>query len=149
MKKVMILAMVLGMLVNSCATQVRTTCKIHPELNLETQVNVGQNLIQKEGCASRGEWHGLLGGGMVTITECGSSELIYLGRVTDNIRIGYREFIHDIVRPSYSMEVTYPAKIGRLIFRNTTLEILEIGGDYILYKLISTPTEKCESVYYY
>ena len=147
----MIVILIMGLLtgLNGCASQVRVTCRIHPELNSDSQESVGQSIIQKETCGSQDQWHGLLGGGMVTVSECGNSELIYLGKFGDTIRIGYREFIHDMARPSYSMEVTYPANAGRLVFRNTILEISEIGRDYIKYKLISTPTEKCGSVYYY
>jgi hypothetical protein len=149
MKK-LLFAMVVGwLMVSGCASQVKITCRIHPELNQEIQADVGQSLVQKEACASRQEWHGLAGGGMVTVSECQSAELIYLGKSGDTIRIGYREFVKDMARPAYSMEVTYPATAGKLKFRNTEFEITSVGATYIKYKAISIPTEKCGTVYYY
>lgn len=149
MKKILMLAMVIGLLVSGCASQVKITCRTHPELNQEIQASVGQSLLQKEACASRQEWHGLVGGGTVMVSECQSLELIYLGKSGDSIRIGYREFVKDMARPAYSMEVTYPATVGELIFRNTEFQIISVGEAHIKYKLISTPTGKCGTVYYY
>jgi hypothetical protein len=151
MTKILLLAMVVGLLMMcGCASQqINTTCRIHPELNKEMQANDGQSLAQKEVCASRQEWRGLTQGGIVDAGECRSIELIYLGKSGDSIRIAYREFIKDMARPIFSSNVSYPATAGKLIIRNTEFEIMSVEEDHIKYKLISTPTEKCRSVYYY
>jgi hypothetical protein len=131
------------------SSQIRVSCRIHPELNKEFQASVGQTMINKEVCGSQEQWHGLAGGGMVTVTECQTAELIYLGKSGDTIRMSYREYVKDMARPAYSMEVTYPAVVGKVTFRNTTFEITEITGNHIKYILVLTPTEKCERIYYY
>jgi hypothetical protein len=71
-----------------------------------------------------------------------------LGKAGDNIRINYREFVKDMARPAYFMEVTYPANPGKITFRNTQFEIIEVGESGLKFKLISTPTDKCQQVYY-
>jgi len=134
-------------MLGGCASQLKLACTIHPRLNTEYQSSVGQTFMKKGVCASREEWRGLAGGGMVKVAECFSAELLYLGKSGDTIRVGYREYAKDMARPAYSMEATYPAMAGKITFRNTVIEITEIGTDYTKYKLIDTPIDaRCTSV---
>ena len=79
MKKMIILLAMVSILLLGCASAIRTSCSIYPEFGIEQFATVGATMIEKEVCGSREEWHGLAGGGMVSVSECGSSELIYLG----------------------------------------------------------------------
>ena len=140
------LAMVI---LGGCAPSATTiSCRIYPEIGKERFASVGNTIIEKEVCASRQEWRGLAGGGNVLVSECGKVELIYLGKAGNNIRINYREFVKDMARPAYFMEVTYPANPGNITFRNTQFEIIEVGDSGLKFKLLSTPTDKCQQVYY-
>jgi hypothetical protein len=148
MKK-LLMVMLATVILEGCAPSATTiSCKIYPEIGKTRFASVGNTIIEKEVCASRKEWRGLAGGGNVMVSECGKVELIYLGKAGDNIRINYREYVKDMARPAYFMEATYPAKPGNITFRNTQFEIIEVGDSGLKFKLISTPTDKCQQVYY-
>jgi len=150
MKKTMLVFVMLAtVILGGCApSATKISCRIYPELGKERFASVGNTIIEKEVCASRQEWHGLAGGGNVLVSECGKVELIFLGKAGDNIRINYREFVKDMARPAYFMEATYPANSKNITFRNTEFEIIEVGDSGLKFKLLSTPTDRCQEVYY-
>ena len=75
MKRILMLAAVLGLLVNGCAVQKH--CFIRPSLNHEDTVTAGSRLVEKIECYGR-----------VTVNQCTSGLwLIFLGKTGGNIRI--------------------------------------------------------------
>lgn len=72
-------------------------------------------------------------------------ELVYLGTTTSArhagtvIRIGYREFMDDIARPAFSQEVSYDVTNlpSQIAYQNAKLEILEVRGGSIMYRVLS------------
>jgi hypothetical protein len=65
-------------------------------------------------------------------------ELIYNGRVDNNLRFIYREFSGDMIRPAFNQTVQYDFNDSKLIsFKGLTLEIIEANNQLIRYKLIS------------
>ena len=65
-------------------------------------------------------------------------ELIYNGRVDNNIKFIYREFSEDMMRPAFNQTVQYDFNESKLIsFKGLTLEIIEANNLLIKYRLIS------------
>ena len=65
-------------------------------------------------------------------------ELIYNGRVDNNLRFTYREFSGDMIRPAFNQTVQYDFNDSKFIsFKGLTLEIIEANNQLIRYKLIS------------
>lgn len=65
-------------------------------------------------------------------------ELIYNGRVDNNIKFIYREFSEDMIRPAFNQTVQYDFNESKLIsFKGLTLEIIEANNLLIKYRLIS------------
>jgi hypothetical protein len=65
-------------------------------------------------------------------------ELIYNGRVDNNLRFIYREFSGDMIRPAFNQTVQYDFNESKFIsFKGLTLEIIEANNQLIRYKLIS------------
>ena len=65
-------------------------------------------------------------------------ELIYNGRVDNNLRFIYREFSGDMIRPAFNQTVQYDFNDSKFIsFKGLTLEIIEANNQLIRYKLIS------------
>jgi hypothetical protein len=65
-------------------------------------------------------------------------ELIYNGRVDNNIKFIYREFSEDMIRPAFNQTVQYDFNDSKFIsFKGLTLEIIEANNQLIRYKLIS------------
>lgn len=67
------------------------------------------------------------------------NELVFLGAAGKVIRLLYREYMDDLVRPAYSQEVSYdvsnlPMEIS---FRTAKFQVLELGGSTITYKVLS------------
>ena len=65
-------------------------------------------------------------------------ELIYNGRVDNNIKFIYREFSEDMIRPAFNQTVQYDFNESKFIsFKGLTLEIIEANNQLIKYRLIS------------
>jgi len=65
-------------------------------------------------------------------------ELIYNGRVDNNLRFIYREFSNDLVRPAFTQEIQYDSNESSIIgFRDLRIEVISSSNIEIVYKLIS------------
>jgi hypothetical protein len=63
-------------------------------------------------------------------------ELIYQGRDGSTLRLRYREFFRDIVRPSYDQTVEYNLDEGLTIsFRGLSISIIEADNQYLIYSI--------------
>ena len=61
-------------------------------------------------------------------------ELIYQGVDGDTLRLRYREFIRDIVRPSYDQTVEYNlAESKEITFRGLSFTVIEANNQYLVY----------------
>lgn len=66
-------------------------------------------------------------------------ELIYNGRVGDNLRFIYREFSNDMARPAFSQEAFYDLSEGKVLgFKGVRIEILEATNTNVRYKVLKT-----------
>lgn len=78
-----------------------------------------------------------------TITEEPSEtdfkqELVYNGRVGDDLRFVYREFAERMARSAFSQEAQYDLKESNIIgFKSARIEVLEATNSNIRYKVIS------------
>jgi hypothetical protein len=65
-------------------------------------------------------------------------ELLYMGKTKDTIRLAYREFIEDKIRPAFSQEVSYdytgPTEVS---YKNFELEVIEATGSKIVYRVVN------------
>jgi hypothetical protein len=65
-------------------------------------------------------------------------ELIYSGREGDVIRIVYREYTGDFIRPAFAQELRYDLGESRIIrFRSLEIEILEADNSEITFRVLS------------
>lgn len=65
-------------------------------------------------------------------------ELIYNGRAGNTIRLLYREFSRDMIRPAFSQELTYDLDEDNIIgFQGVRIEILETSNVNITYRLLN------------
>lgn len=61
-------------------------------------------------------------------------ELIYQGVDGETLRLRYREFVRDIVRPSYDQTVEYNlAESNEITFRGLSFTVVEANNQYIVY----------------
>ena len=64
-------------------------------------------------------------------------ELIYNGRVGDNLRFVYREFNNKMARSAFSQEIQYDLSESNIIgFKEVRIEIIEATNSNITYKVI-------------
>ena len=65
-------------------------------------------------------------------------EIIYNGKVSNDLKFIYREFESELIRPAYTQEVQYDANESKIIrFKDLQIEIIEADNQKITYKLIS------------
>ncbi len=65
-------------------------------------------------------------------------ELIYNGRSRDVIKVIYREFGYDMIRPAYTQELNYDLSASKEIgFKGMRLEILEANNSFIKFIVLS------------
>ena len=65
-------------------------------------------------------------------------ELIYNGRVGDDMKFVYREFSGDVIRPAFSQEVQYDISLSNVIgFKKLRLRVLDATNTEIKYELLS------------
>ena len=63
--------------------------------------------------------------------------LIYLGKSGQTIKLAYREFNGDFIKPAFSTEVSYDlSETKKIGYMNCEMEILEATNSYIKYKVI-------------
>lgn len=66
-------------------------------------------------------------------------ELIYNGRVQDNLRFVYREFSNDLARPAFSQEAHYDLSEGNVLgFKGVRIEVLEATNTFVRYRVLKT-----------
>ena len=66
-------------------------------------------------------------------------ELIYNGKSQNTIKLSYREFKDDFVRPAFSQELTYDLSEGKIIgFRGMKIEVLEATNSGIKF-IVQSP----------
>jgi len=65
-------------------------------------------------------------------------ELIYTGRVDRRIGLTYREFTHDIERPSFVQELQYDlGESQEIVFRSVRLSVLKADAGSITYRTVA------------
>lgn len=65
-------------------------------------------------------------------------ELLYMGKNKETIKLAYREFIDDKIRPAFSQEVSYDyAGPTEVAYKSFELYVLEATGNKIVYKVIN------------
>ena len=63
--------------------------------------------------------------------------LIYSGRVGNRIKIGYREFIHNMARSDFSNDVEYDLTESKTIgYKGALIEVIDANNQSITYKVI-------------
>jgi len=156
MKKILMLAMVLGLLVSGCAVQKH--CFINPSLNREYMVTTGSKLVEKVECYGR-----------VTVNQCTSGLwLIFLGKTGGNIRIqsmlgtatgvttgkavtstpdglGFTT-LYSVSKTPIVTEILYPESSRFIEFQDIKIEIIEVTESLIKFKLIRISTQGCNKV---
>lgn len=66
-------------------------------------------------------------------------ELVYNGRAGSAIRLLYREFSKDMIRPAFSQELTYDLSEGKIVgFQGVRIEVLETNNIGITYRVLSS-----------
>lgn len=64
-------------------------------------------------------------------------ELVYNGRVGDNVKFIYREFSDDLVRPAFVQEVQYDLSESEIVgFKSLRMKILSASNTSITYELL-------------
>jgi len=64
-------------------------------------------------------------------------ELLYMGLLNNNIKLVYREFVGDMIRPAFTQEVFYPFSQGSIIrFKKYKIKILKANNQLIKYKIM-------------
>ena len=131
MKKILMLALVLGLLASGCAVQKH--CFIRPSLLEVETVTTGSVLVRKTECYGR-----------VTVDQCVTPlELTYLGKTGSNIRIASRITIK---RTPVITEILYPESSRFIEFQDVKIEIIEATDSWIKFKLIRISTQGCNKV---
>ena len=68
---------------------------------------------------------------------CFSVELIYNGKIGDNIKFTYREFKGDFIRPAFAQDLQYDLSESNIIgFKTMRVEILKATNTEIDYKVL-------------
>jgi hypothetical protein len=156
MKKILMLAVVLGLLVSGCAVQKH--CFVNPLLNREYTVTAGSRLVEKIECYGR-----------VTVNKCtGGLWLVFLGKTGGNIRIqsvvgtaiGVAKGsaltstpdglavtrLSSVSQTPIITEILYPESSKFIEFQDVKIEILEVTDSRITFKLIGISTQGCNKV---
>ena len=65
-------------------------------------------------------------------------EFIYNGRIGNNLKFIYREYVNDYARPAFSQDLQYDLSESNIIgFKGLRIEILEVTNTKIKYKVLS------------
>lgn len=65
------------------------------------------------------------------------AEFVYQGLAGDIVRLLYREYVDQLARPAFQQDLTYTLAggAGELVFRDLTLQILEVNSSSIRYRV--------------
>jgi len=75
---------------------------------------------------------------VTTVSTNFIQEIIYNGKVSNDLKFIYREFESELIRPAYTQEVQYDANESKIIrFKDLQIEIIKADNQKITYKLIS------------
>ncbi len=156
MKKIIMLAIVLGLLMSGCA--LKKHCVINPPLNLEYTVTAGSGLVERTVCYGR-----------VTVNDCRTALCLnYLGKAGGNIRIqgsvgtvtGVTSGIaasstpdglavtklSSVSKTPIISEILFPESSKFIEFQDVKIEIIEATDSWIKFKLIRISTQGCDKV---
>jgi len=65
-------------------------------------------------------------------------ELIYTGRINDEIHISYREYKKDFARPAFFQDLVYDLRRSKMVvFKQYKLEIEDATNEFILFKVLT------------
>ena len=148
MKKLIILAMMLGLLMGGCATTVdlKTKCNLYPETEQIRKVAPGQIVVSNRMCVKNQQWRGLVNGGMVVIEECANADILYSGISGETVNFIIRQFYSrnpDV--PSVSTPLFLPAKKGKANISGIEIEIVSIVDGTLTYQILVFPgNERCQ-----
>lgn len=71
--------------------------------------------------------------------ECFKQEFIFNGKVDNNLKFIYREYISDFARPAFTQELQYDLNESNVIgFKGLRIEIIKVTNTSIQYKVLST-----------
>lgn len=66
-------------------------------------------------------------------------EFIYNGRIGNNLKFIYREYVNDYARPAFSQDLQYDLSESNIIgFKGLRIEIFEVTNTQIKYKVLSS-----------
>lgn len=69
--------------------------------------------------------------------DCFKKEIVYNGRVGNNLKFIYREYISNLARPAFTQELQYDLSESNIIgFKGARIEIIEANNTNIKYKLL-------------
>ena len=121
-------------ILNSC--QIETVSNLflsrNYEKNIELSQSIGNPIIQikfeersKSGSSLNNSWY---------------YELLYSGKSGNVIRLLYREYSNDYIRPAFTQDVQYDlSETKRIRFKHTVIDIVEATNMEIKYKVIDSP----------
>lgn len=71
--------------------------------------------------------------------KCFKKELVYNGKVGNNMKFIYREYIENLARPSFTQEMQYDLSESNIIgFKGARLEVEKATNTNITYKVLSS-----------
>lgn len=73
---------------------------------------------------------------------CYKQEFIFNGRVANNLKFIYREYVEDLARPSFTQELQYDLNESKIIgFKGMRLEVVNATNTNLDYKILSSFSE--------
>lgn len=67
-----------------------------------------------------------------------TQELIYNGRVGDDVKFVYREYSNDMARSAFSQQAQYDLNLSNIIaFKSAKLKIIEATNEFVVYEVLS------------
>lgn len=77
-----------------------------------------------------------------TLKECSTcykQEIVYNGKVNNNLKFVYREYIENMARPAFFQELQYDQNESNIIgFKGLRIEVLKASNTIIEYKILSS-----------
>lgn len=71
--------------------------------------------------------------------NCFKQEFIFNGKVGNNLKFIYREYINDMARPAFNQDLQYDLEESTTVgFKGLRLEVLDASNTSITYKLLSS-----------
>ena len=67
-----------------------------------------------------------------------TQELIYNGRVDDDVKFVYREYSNQMARSAFSQQAQYDLNVSNIIaFKSAKLKIIEATNEFVVYEVLS------------